>query len=959
MREWRVKLLFLVAFFSIVLTSLAGGKAFAEGDISISISSDSVNFNLLPGAFGAESQTITASTENIAGYTIRMRTTGPSSALINTVDSEYTVQTFELPTGSESIPVGELGYGYGYSIDGGANYLPVSEPSVRGTTIFKTTAPGDYTHNLTFGVKVPTDAKTGVYTNTFVIEAVVNLEPCAPESICYYGNGDDGTGEMEDQPVDSNSNPTLIPSNFSRPGYGFAGWNTEIDGTGTSYGPSQAIQVGDLATEGLQLYAMWVKSAGNLQNWQGCDAMNASEITALTDTRDGSTYAVAKYADGKCWMMENLRLDLSSEDVEITSSNTNKPTSDFMNAANAHPVSSNNFCTATNADCTDRVLYNTNNMNRNLTPSYSANDSSSSWYSYGGYYNYYTATAGNSGYGFKTRGAPANGDICPAGWKLPTGASRSDDLAKLDIAYGGNGASHETDPDGTIGSKRWRAFPLNFIYSGEQKGQAGYNRGISTGMNTATNNSATSSYNLWLRAAAINIINNTTGKARGQTVRCIVKEPYSAVGNIHYESNGGAGTMTDATNVNFATATAANNQFTRAYHEFIGWNTSANGKGVTVLEGSAVDGAAMHLDLTDGDTLTLYAIWQPYYSVVYDGNGADAGSMASITHQHVVDGTSLVSTNYSKIGYGFAGWSTDATAGTKLQNHETVTIYGPNQYAKADSTFLANVDANNQVTLYAVWLPSDTNDTMQTFSGTRCSAMSVGEALALTDERDSNTYTVTKLADGHCWMTENLRLKPSAVTFTPANTNNPTTAFINDAPLSQDSTTLCNDDDSACIDTIRFNANNINRNLTASPNSNDDSSSWYGYGVMYSWYAATAGRGDYAMASGNVTGDICPAGWRLPTGGENGEFVDLVNLMTGNNDSATNNNMLKFPNNFTYSGDYNHNISGGRGSYGRFWSATPNGQINAYRLGVAASHGVTPANSWNKWDAFAVRCIVK
>ena len=100
----------------------------------------------------------------------------------------------------------------------------------------------------------------GVYQNTFVIEIVANLTPCAEDSICYYGNNDDGDGEMEDQtPVASNSNVMLTPSNFSRPGYGFAGWNTELDGTGTTYGPSQTIAVGDLSEEGLQLYAKWVQ----------------------------------------------------------------------------------------------------------------------------------------------------------------------------------------------------------------------------------------------------------------------------------------------------------------------------------------------------------------------------------------------------------------------------------------------------------------------------------------------------------------------------------------------------------------------------------------------------------------------------------------------------------------------------------------------------------------------------
>ncbi len=963
MRVWRGKILLLVSVFFMILMACTGANVWAEDEISVSLSSSVVEMNLLQGEFGEESQTVTASTTNTAGYTVGLRTTGESSALINVSDDSYTIPTFVLPSGADSIPVDELSGGYGYSIDGGEHYLPVPEPTaVKATTLFKTTSAGTEQYDLTFGVNVPMGTTAGTYTNTFVIEAVVNLEPCAMESICYFGNGDDGDGVMEDQEdVTSNSSVMLRPSNFSKPGYGFVGWNTSMDGLGTNYGPSQTITVGDLSEEGLQLYAKWVQSAGDLQGWRGCETMNEGDVTALTDTRDGSTYAVAKYADGKCWMMENLRLDLSDTDVTISAQNTNKPTSDFMTAANAHPASSDSFCAGNNAGCVDRVLYNTNNMNRELTPSYSANNSSSSWYSYGAYYNYYTATAGNGGYGLSTKGAQVNGDICPMGWRLPTGYAKSNDLGVLDVAYGGTGVKQETGSEGALASERWRAYPLNQIYSGEQKESSSYNRGNSAGMSSASNYTSTSVYNLWVRAAGVSMTGNNTSKLRGQTVRCLARDTIDIVGNVRYESNGGTGTMAEQTNVNFATATASSNQYTRANYRFTGWNTNANGSGVAISEGGALDTAATTLQLSDGDTMTLYAMWQPIYRVVYAGNGADAGSMASVTQEDVTSSFNLIASNYSKNGYGFAGWSADANAGTKLLNHESVTVYGPNQVVKLDNTFTSNADANNQITLYAVWLPADTTDTMQSFSNTRCTAMNTGEYLALRDERDNDVYAVSKLADGHCWMTENLRLMPSAVAFSTTNTNGPTADFITEAVTSQDSNTLCNTDSSACIDQVLFNANDINRgnNLTPSPSVNGIIYSWYSYGVMYGWYTATAGNGNYDMASGNVAGDICPAGWRLPTGGGSGEYVSLTNAVGGANNMEKNNNLLAFPNNFIYSGDYNYNTSGGRGTYGRYWSATPNGKAKAFRLGVASNNWVTPDGSWNKWDAFAVRCVVK
>ena len=127
---------------------------------------------------------------------------------------------------------------------------------------------------------------------------------------------------------------------------------------------------------------------------------------------------------------------------------------------------------------------------------------------------------------------------------------------------------------------------------------------------------------------------------------------------------------------------------------------------------------------------------------------------------------------------------------------------------------------------------------------------------------------------------------------------------------------------------------------------------------MYGWYTATAGNGDYELGSGNAPGDICPAGWRLPTGGTGGEYANLVNSV-GGTAAVANDRLLSFPNNFIYSGDYNYNTSGGRGTYGRYWSATPNNTAKAYRLGVAISDGATPLKAWDKWDAFAVRCIAQ
>ena len=91
----------------------------------------------------------------------------------------------------------------------------------------------------------------------------------------------------------------LFASNYSRTNYGFAGWSfdstAQPGGSATIYGPNETIVAPAPTTPGetKTLYAVWVASAGNIQNWSGCSSMNIGDVTALKDLRDNDTYAVA------------------------------------------------------------------------------------------------------------------------------------------------------------------------------------------------------------------------------------------------------------------------------------------------------------------------------------------------------------------------------------------------------------------------------------------------------------------------------------------------------------------------------------------------------------------------------------------------------------------------------------------------------------------------------------------
>ena len=189
--------------------------------------------------------------------------------------------------------------------------------------------------------------------------------------------------------------------------------------------------------------------------------------------------------------------------------------------------------------------------------------------------------------------------------------------------------------------------------------------------------------------------------------------------------------------------------------------------------------------------------------------------------------------------------------------------------------------------------------------------------VTLTDTRDNNTYTVSKLADGKCWMTQNLRI--AGKTITPADSNVTANYTI---PASSISGFSSYDTSNAYVDS---------------------------YGGLYTWYTATAGTGTQAMSSGNTSASICPKGWRLPTSGNSGEFQALYNNY--NSSSALRSN----PVNLALSGLV-YSSSRGQGSYGRYWSSTVRSNYEAYHLSLNLSD-VTPTDFSEKYDGFSVRCI--
>ena len=135
----------------------------------------------------------------------------------------------------------------------------------------------------------------------------ITLSQYNPYRISFNGNGATvGEGSMSNYSISGNFGNTglLSAPNYLKANYGFAGWsedpNATVNGDSKIYGPNETVAFSELIYNDSNnphrttLYAVWVPSVGSLQNWNGCANLGQGQVTALTDQRDGNTYAVAK-----------------------------------------------------------------------------------------------------------------------------------------------------------------------------------------------------------------------------------------------------------------------------------------------------------------------------------------------------------------------------------------------------------------------------------------------------------------------------------------------------------------------------------------------------------------------------------------------------------------------------------------------------------------------------------------
>ncbi len=212
----------------------------------------------------------------------------------------------------------------------------------------------------------------------------------------------------------------------------------------------------------------------------------------IRDARDNNSYTVRKFADGRCWMTENLR---------IYNTTIQASQSDFASGSITLP----------NSSMSDFVNNDTSKYNYRATLQSSANSGST------GYYNWYTATAGAGTSGVTTNNQDVDTSICPKGWTLPSGSSNSS------TSEFGKFASAESITSNAAGSTKIQAAPYNFKYTGYvYDGSLDYGTTYG-GWWSSTAYDAGYAYYLFIFSSGVYPGTDGNYRYRGYAVRCIAR----------------------------------------------------------------------------------------------------------------------------------------------------------------------------------------------------------------------------------------------------------------------------------------------------------------------------------------------------------------------------------------------------------------------------------------------------
>ena len=461
----------LAILFSVLLGFLGFSNTYASS-ISISLIGN-VSLNLLKDntnpVFGKSTEArATVTSDHFTGYTFTITGSNDSGKLENndkskflsSIDTAISENTFKTDAQYNDhwgfLP--DTLYENNTTIQ---NSLYRPSPTTAGTTIDITDSPTDEDGNeykLALGAKVSPEMALDSYGQTFILAATGN-------GYDYHIGFTDNSATLPDDIYgNAQSNTVTLPAKVpTKDGFVFGGWcnqattvNTNNETTcpsgATTYQPGQSITLDGASANNLLLYAIWSKGydtfadafvgAGKTDSDKINGYFKMQDITpeicdsivigspattgdiaknTLIDTRDNQTYLVAKYADGHCWMRQNLSLSLTAGSAIIAynfeTDSTFSYTPTNTTQANDGTAWTLNASDGARSYGGSKDKYAVESMN--ITVAASIASSGQPYEKMGVLYNWTAATA-QSGADAAATTSEATTSICPKGWRLPS-----------------------------------------------------------------------------------------------------------------------------------------------------------------------------------------------------------------------------------------------------------------------------------------------------------------------------------------------------------------------------------------------------------------------------------------------------------------------------------------------------------------------------------------------------------
>ena len=911
----------------------------------------------------------------VGGYTLSIKagTTGANAtSLIHTSDSSKMFTSI-----NSAVSESDFANSANTQYNNTWGYLPSKYDSISNTSfrpapdesgdILDYTETDNATNNYTLAIGARADLNTtvGSYENTFVITAVANL----------------GCNE-----VATSINNALCMQDIN-------------DSVISSMEEERQYQLKD-NRDWKQYYVAKMKD-GKVWMTQNLDLdleITPTNVAALTS--ENTDLNTAYSTDGNT-LLPGYSVDGTTNVITFTPSvaTTNQTGTGTWNTSTSAGVNNANTLPQS-FDYGERYNYvytsgNTNNYNSKSACETDHPDGTCPHFHVGNYYDWTAAVAMNNTNSTSYGGADDNyynassfsapNSICPAGWQLPEGRTTTTTTSlgyygDYNIVLKAQGIidNYVTSSSGVYATNGWinvRNNPLYFTGGGYK---TSVNNPSNSGSpifwtSTRSGGSYYYAYNIQLNNSYINLM-TTSSRHYGLPIRCVAT-PASNTGVTTVTFNNNESTTTGiasgTTGVNNTAIYNANtinslpsNGFSIPGYVFNSWNTESDGSGKSYSDASLLYAKAGN----ESTNITLYAIWDKVYTITFNvGANASSISFGGTIYTNgqttqAIDGNSYVVGGNYPTKYAFNSWS--ATAGSFENSSAAATNYT----VTSDATItLTGQEATTDITTL-----TNSSDPIPS----TCKNDSATPELVY-DSRDNEAYWVARLCDGKYWMLDNLRLDltDSAVinALSTSNTNIDATTlnyFKNGGGTTSDQYPT-----TGLISGSRYGysvpsvKNNYKNEITAVV---------YGVGsgkmgVYYNYCAVSAGS--YCWGDGNrdtgspttdpkpnsyrdIDGDICPAGWHLPS--DIGSGSDYVVLRSSYN-SAIIGQQEAFQNalSLSLSGYYNSDTMESLGANGRFWTSTWSGTDMIYTQysRVFGSSSIPSSTAW-RFYSLSVRCVL-